>query len=100
KISTEEVCPTCKGTGKVNPTILITDEIERDLRFIVQARPKSKITLRVHPFLEAYLKKGWRKLQRHWLRTFKKWVRIEADSSLSMLEYKFYDGNDDEIRLT
>ncbi len=100
KISTEEVCPTCKGTGKVNPTILITDEIERDLRFIVQARPKSKITLRVHPFLEAYLKKGWRRLQRHWLRTFKKWVRIEADSSLSMLEYKFYDGNDDEIRLT
>ncbi len=100
KINTEEVCPACRGTGRVNPTILLIDDIERDLRFIVQARPKSTITLRVHPFIEAYLKKNWRKMQRKWLGMFKKWIRIEADSSLAMLEYKFFDDNQDEIRLT
>ena len=39
KINTAETCPSCKGTGKLNPTILLIDDIERDLEFIVQSRP-------------------------------------------------------------
>ena len=41
KINTAEVCPTCSGTGKMNPSILLTDDIERDIKFILQSRPKS-----------------------------------------------------------
>ena len=31
-VDTSEICPSCGGTGKVNATILLTDDIERDLK--------------------------------------------------------------------
>ena len=98
-INTAEVCPTCNGTGKINASILIADEIERDLNFIVQSRPKSKIKLLVHPFIEAYLKKGWPSLQMKWYMGFYKWIRIQPNNDYHLTKYKFFDENDDEIRL-
>ena len=46
KINTAEVCPSCNGTGKINPSILLVDDIQRDLDFILQSRPNSKIQLK------------------------------------------------------
>lgn len=99
KIDTSEVCPTCNGTGKVNSTVLVTDEIERDLEFILQSRPKTKLRLEVHPFIEAYLKKGLPNTQMDWYLKHGKWVRIKANNELPLMEYKYYDGSEDEIRL-
>jgi ribonuclease G len=99
KINTAEICPSCNGTGKVNATILMTDDIERDLRFILQSHPKSKLTLRVHPYVEAYLKKGLRSVRLNWYFQFYKWVKIEADPDYQMTQYKFFDEHKDEIRL-
>ncbi len=99
KINTAEVCPTCNGTGKINASILIADEIERDLTFILQSRPKSKVKLLAHPFIEAFLKKGWPSIQMNWFRKYLKWVRIQPNSDFHLTKYRFYDENDDEIRL-
>jgi len=98
-IDTAEVCPTCGGTGKVNATILITDDIERDLEFIMQSRPKSPLSLHLHPYLEAFMKKDFHKRQFKWFLKYSKWVRIVQQSEFPLNEYKFFDGNDDEIRL-
>lgn len=98
-INTAEVCPTCNGTGKVNATVLLIDEIERDLTFISQARPKSKIYLKVHPYVAAYLKQGLPSLQMKWYRQFFKWVRIQPNTDFHLNKYKFFDDNEDEIRL-
>jgi ribonuclease G len=99
KINTAEVCPTCSGSGKINASILIADEIERDLNFILQSRPKSKVKLIVHPFVEAYLKRGWPSIQMKWYRKYYKWVRISPNAEFHLTKYRFYDENDDEIRL-
>lgn len=99
KINTAEVCPTCNGTGKTNASILITDDIERDLMFIFQSRPKAKIKLFVHPYLEAYFKKGLPNKQMKWYWQYQKWVKIFPDNDFGMLEYRFFDENEDEIRL-
>ncbi len=99
KINTAEVCPTCNGTGKMNASILIVDEIERDLNFIVQARPKSQLILRVHPYIAAYLTKGLFSIQMQWFRKHFKWVKIIEDSEYHLSKYKFFDKNEDEIRL-
>ena len=32
-IVTDEKCPSCQGTGEIKPTILFTDELERESRF-------------------------------------------------------------------
>jgi len=99
KINTAEVCPACNGSGKINPTILVTDDIERDLKYILQSRPKSKIVLKVHPFVEAYLKKGLPSIQMKWFLELYKWIKIKPDPDFHLMQYKFYDNNEDEIRL-
>jgi len=98
-INTAEVCPTCNGTGKINATLLVIDELERDLNFIAQSRPKSKIKLQVHPFIEAYLKKGWPSLQMKWYMKYYKWMRVQSNNDFHLTQYQFFDENDDEIRL-
>jgi ribonuclease G len=95
-----EECPTCGGSGTVNATILITDEIERDLEFIMQSRPKSSLLLRVHPFVEAYLTKGWWKSARmRWFLRYNRWIKIQPDAQYHLSEYRFFDDNEDEIRM-
>ena len=98
-INTAEVCPSCNGTGKVNATILLLDDIERDLNFILQSRRKTKLTLHVHPFLHSHLKAGFYNIQMQWYKKYMKWISIVPDNDFAMTSYKFFDENNDEIRL-
>ncbi|MEL6867344.1 MAG: Rne/Rng family ribonuclease [Bacteroidota bacterium] len=99
KINTAEICPACKGTGKINPSILLTDDIQRDLEFILQSRPNSKLKLSVHPYIHAFLRNGFPSIQMRWYMKYFKWIKVQADSQYQLTEYKFYDANMDEIRL-
>jgi ribonuclease G len=99
KIDTSETCPTCLGTGKSKPSVLVIDDIKRDLLHIISSRPKSKIKLVVHPFIFAYFKKGFITEQMRWYMEFKKWIKIKQNNDFQLLEYKFFDELDDEIRL-
>lgn len=98
-VNTAEMCPTCNGTGEVTPTILLTDDIERDLISIVQSRPRIKLTLRTHPYLEAYLKKGILSRRWKWFLKFNKWIKVIPDGDYHLTSYRFFDENNDEIRL-
>lgn len=99
-INTSEVCPSCNGTGRSNAaTLLITDDIERDLNFIAQSRPKSKVKLVVHPFIHAFLKKGFINSQIKWYYKFHRWIKLGSDSNYPLTQYQFFDENEDEIRL-
>lgn len=99
RIDTSEDCPTCGGTGKISSSILITDDIERDLEFILQSRPKAKLILQVHPYIEAYIKKGIPSMQMNWYIKYGKWVKVRPISDLPLTKWKFFDGEKDEIRL-
>ncbi|MEL7118723.1 MAG: Rne/Rng family ribonuclease, partial [Bacteroidota bacterium] len=99
KINTAEVCPACNGTGKINASILLVDNIDRDLNFILQSRPKAKLTLKIHPYIEAYLTKGWSSMRIQWFKKHFKWIKVQADNDFHFMQYKFFDENDDEIRL-
>lgn len=99
-IQTTETCPSCQGTGKVQPTLLITDDIKRDLDFVMKSQKPNKVTLLVHPFVQAYIKKGWlHNLQIKWWREYKKWINVRADNNLPITSYKLYNETNDEIRL-
>lgn len=99
-IKTAEVCPSCNGTGKVTPTLLTIDDLERDLEIVIKMRPKAKLEIKIHPFLFAYLKKGFPSRQMNWFMKYKKWVKIQADQNLPINQYKFFDAAEEEIRLT
>lgn len=98
-INTEEQCPTCEGTGKVTPTILISDILQRDLEYILNSRPKSRIRLEVHPYIHAYLRFGFPSLQMRWWWKYNMWIRIRPNQDCALGEYRFFDKNNDEIRM-
>ena len=89
-IETKEGCPSCKGTGKVEASILIIDEIEQKL---VKARVKSdNIIIKVHPFIASYVNKGWFNSQRKtWAKQFDCKLAIEEDTTYHLLQYRFFN---------
>lgn len=99
-ITTAETCTVCKGTGVASPSILVIDEIVRDLEFIIKGNPKAKLTLETHQFIYSYLVQGFPSVQMKWWWKYKKWISLKKSINLDMLSYKFYDGQDEEIRLT
>lgn len=98
-IETAEVCPVCKGSGKVEPTVLLIDEIESKLKYIFKDLNKSKIQVMTHPFVEAYLTKGIRSVRNNWILKFRRSVKIKPNNSYNLLEYHFFDDNLEEIIL-
>ena len=98
-ITTAEVCPTCKGTGKIGPSIMLGDEIEKDLRYIVTQGHRS-LTLHVNPILEAYLTKGSffkPSIVKKWDKEHKAKVKVIADASLPLTEYNFLDSQTEDL---
>ncbi|HYQ57895.1 MAG TPA: Rne/Rng family ribonuclease, partial [Draconibacterium sp.] len=98
-IETAENCPTCKGSGKVVPTVLFVDDIDGKVKYALKELNKKKLYLKVHPYIAAYLTKGWKSPQKQWFFSYLKWVSIEAVNSYSYLEYHFFDENEEEIIL-
>jgi ribonuclease G len=97
-INTSEVCPTCKGTGKIGPTLLLNDNIERDLNYLIDQGHRNLI-IRVHPIVEAYLTKGWlfNSIRSKWSRKFKVKLKIEANTSFQLTQFQFINGSDNEV---
>jgi ribonuclease G len=98
-IKTAEVCPSCAGTGEITASILLVDEIENNVRYLVEQVGQKNITLIVHPFIEAFLKKGMKSIQRTWFLKFKKWITVKGLTTLPFLDYKFVDAENEEIEL-
>ena len=99
-INTAEVCPTCNGTGKVQPTVFLTEDIDRDLDSVLRSRPRGKVFLHVHPYLEAYIKKGFPSKRMKWYMKYQKWVNLVPETEYPITQYKFFDDNEDEVRLS
>lgn len=99
KIDTSEKCPTCNGTGIAQPTILVSDRIENDLERVIKSNPKLNPTLKVHPFLYAYFTRGVISPRVRWFRKYYKWVNIISVDNYNLDEYRFFNKNNDEIRL-
>lgn len=97
EIKTSEKCPCCNGDGEIHASVLLIDNIENNLRYLMEQQNQKKITLVAHPFIEAYLTKGFYSIQRKWFMKYKRWVNVRKSSAYSFLEYKFYDSKNEEI---
>lgn len=98
-IITKEICPTCGGTGKVAPTLLVSDQIEKNLEYLLIKQNEQQLTVALHPFLHAYFTKGIISRRVKWFFKYKKWVRMEIDSSLGLVDYHFHNKAGEQIEL-
>lgn len=98
-ISIQEQCPVCGGSGEIKPSSLLVDEIHNKLSYLIHEQNESGLTLTVHPYVYAYLKKGLKSPQRKWYLEFKRWIKIKESSSYHFLEYHFFNQSGEEIKL-
>ncbi|MCM1138296.1 MAG: Rne/Rng family ribonuclease [Duncaniella sp.] len=98
-IITSEECPSCHGKGEVQPSLLFTDTLHEKLDYLVNTLKIKHFILYVHPYVAAYLKKGFPSLYRKWQLEFGFNFRIVPDESLAYLQYKVLDRNREEIDL-
>ena len=94
---TLEKCPVCKGRGEIVPTILFDDELFNNLTYIVEQEKVKRLSLRIHPYIAAYLKKGLFSIRWKWSRKLKCRIKIIPDISYSFFEAKFFNKNGEEI---
>ncbi|MDR0364714.1 MAG: Rne/Rng family ribonuclease [Bacteroidales bacterium] len=94
-----EKCPTCHGSGEIRPSILITDEIENNISYLIHEQNEKSLSIVVHPILFGYLTKGLFNQRWKWNRKYKEKIRITSDQSYQLTEYHFFNKNGEEIRL-
>jgi ribonuclease G len=96
-INTSEICPSCNGTGKIAPTLLLIDEIENRLKYLVTHQHKN-LTIAVHPILHSHLTKGIFSISWKWNRKYKTRIRIKPNSDFYLTEFHFFDSHEEEIK--
>lgn len=98
-INTSEVCPSCNGTGSISSTLLLVDEIEKKLQYLITHHHKN-LTLHVNPILYSHLTKGWffNSIKYKWNKKFKTKISVVADNNYQLVEFHFFDHNEEEIK--
>ena len=96
-IETSELCPTCNGTGKIKSSLLIQEDIENMIEYLVNKQREKGFYLAVHPFLHAYLTKGLFSIQWKWWLRFGHWICIVEKPNFSVVQFRFYNKNNDQI---
>ncbi|MDR1022910.1 MAG: Rne/Rng family ribonuclease [Prevotellaceae bacterium] len=98
KIQTQEACPTCNGTGKVGPTILFDEQLESRIAYLTSEDGERSFTLRVHPFVAAYLCAGiFSSKRRFWQRKYRCSLKVIASQECGYLDFFFYNKKGEEL---
>ena len=87
EMQVEEVCPTCGGKGKIQSSILFTDQIVEQIEKEVEQHGRG-LQLHLHPYIYAYVTRGWwMSLANTWRRKYG--IKVVENQSLGMLETRF-----------
>ena len=92
-----DVCPTCNGSGKIEPTVLLDKKIENQISFLTEDRKQKYIKLVVSPYVAAFLKKGLWSIRRRWQWRYKARIEIVADQSVGIVEVHYHDRKDNDL---
>lgn len=99
-ITTTETCPSCFGKGEVQPSLLFTDTLREKLDYVVNNLELKGFIMYVHPFVDAYIKKGLIfSLYRKWRSQLGRGFKIVPDQSLAYLQYRVVDAQGNELDL-
>ena len=99
-INTQEVCPTCNGTGKIGSTLIFEDEVEKNLNYLITHQHKD-LTVVVNPIIYAYLTKGgmFKSKLWKWRWRYKQRIKLKENTNYHLTEFHFFDQHDEEIKL-
>jgi ribonuclease G len=97
-IKTKEENPDEVNNGsEVEAPIGIVQKINHDLEQLIKKDYK-KMTLNTHPFIAAFLTKGFPSTRSKWFLEHKKWVKVLPRDAYTYLEYHFFDKDGKQIK--
>ena len=96
-IKTREENPNTGQTTEVEAPIVLVNKMNDELKSLIKKDSK-KITLNTHPFIAAFLTKGFPSVRTKWFMEHKKWVTIQPRDAYTYLEYHFVDKDDSKIK--
>lgn len=91
EINTNEQCPMCHGTGKITSSVVIDEQIERQLAYYVSDKGITDLQLKLSPILASYLTRGWKSFYKNWKRKYRCRLKLVEDTGFSVLQYEFSD---------
>ena len=97
-INTSEICPSCNGSGKISSTLILEDEIEKNLSYLIMQNHKG-LTIEVNPILFTFLTSGIISRRRKWSWKYKQKIKVVSKSTYHLTEFRFFDDSDEEIKL-
>ena len=97
-IKTREENPNGLNGQEVEAPIKIVGKIKQDLDRLIK-KDYNKVTLNTHPFIAAFLTKGFPSMRSKWYFEHKKWVKILPRDAYTYLEYHFKDKDGNTIQL-
>ena len=98
-ITTTESCPSCYGKGEVQPSLLFTDTLHEKIEYLIKDLKVKGFKMYVHPFIDAYLKKGVFSIYCKWRMKLGFGFKIIPDQSLAYLQYRVIDKAGNELDL-
>ena len=96
-IKTAEENPNVGDNGEIEAPILVVQRITEELERLFKKDYK-KLTLNTHPFIAAFLSKGFPSVRTKWFMKHKKWVNIQPRDAYTYLEYHFIDKDGNMIK--
>ena len=97
-INTLEMCPSCEGTGKISSSLVLEDEIEKNLNYLIMQK-HDHLVINVHPIVYAYLTKGLPSKRVKWMMKFRQVIKVKPDNNYHLTEFHFFDKNNEQIKL-
>ena len=89
EINTSENCPACQGTGKVTASIDFYTSIENQLAYYIEERKEKHLKLEIHPYVAAFLTKGFPSLLLRWKIKYKCRLKLLPSNECPLLQVRW-----------
>jgi ribonuclease G len=97
-IKTKETNPSGINGVEVEAPIVMIEKMNHQLDQIIKKGYKD-VTLNTHPFIAAFITKGFPSIRTKWFFEHKKWVKVMPRDAYTYLQYHFKNSNGKTIRL-
>jgi ribonuclease G len=94
-----ETCSVPLGKGTIKPSIFFTDMLDEKIKIVVKKMGVKEFSLHIHPYVAAFVKKGFFSLNMKWKIKYSVGIRIIPDQSLEILGYKFFNKKKEGINI-
>lgn len=93
-----ETCPTCKGTGKIAPTVMLDRQIENQVAYFAADRGMKYMDIHVSPYVASFLTKGLISLRTRWAWKYRCKIKVTPDQSTGIIEARFLNRKGKEMK--